>query len=73
MRTKGVRKVEYIRYRSQTVAIEICFPFNFAVVFDLSISVSAPVKQNQLVMSSQIGKARHLGSWFYFSFIMRIS
>ncbi len=24
----------YIRYRSQTVAIEVCFPFSFAVVFD---------------------------------------
>jgi hypothetical protein len=30
----GVRKVAYIRYRSQTVAIEVCLPFNFAVVFD---------------------------------------
>jgi hypothetical protein len=28
--------VAYIRYRSQTVAIEVCFPFNFAVIFDFS-------------------------------------
>jgi hypothetical protein len=30
----GVRKVAYIQYRSQTVAIEVCLPFNFAIVFD---------------------------------------
>jgi hypothetical protein len=36
---------------SRTAAIDFLFSFNFAVVFDLSISVSASVKQNQDAMS----------------------
>jgi hypothetical protein len=45
--SKGVRKVAYIQYRSQTVAIEVCFPFNFAVVFDFINFRFRPSKQNQ--------------------------
>jgi hypothetical protein len=33
MRSKGGRKVAYVRYRSRTVAIEVFLSFNLAVVF----------------------------------------
>ncbi len=33
MRTKGVGKVAYIRYRPRTVAIDVLLSFKFAVVF----------------------------------------
>jgi hypothetical protein len=36
MRSKGVGKVAYIRYRSRTLAIKVCLSFKFAVVFDFN-------------------------------------
>jgi hypothetical protein len=34
MRKKGVKKVANDRIWSRIAAIEVCLPFNFAVVFD---------------------------------------
>ncbi len=46
---RGVGKVPNVHNMSLTEAIDVLFSVNFAVVFDFmySISVSAPVKQNQ--------------------------
>ncbi len=63
----------YIRYRSQTVAIEVCFPFNFAVVFDfIHFRLrSSKAKSIENVLTNRRSAA--LRSMVFFSFIMRIA
>jgi hypothetical protein len=41
---RGVREVAYIRNRPQTVAIEVCLPFNLAIVFDFTYFRFRPSK-----------------------------
>ncbi len=44
----------YIRYRSQTVAIEVFFPFNFAVVFYFIRFRSRPSKPEQAAVLGRL-------------------
>jgi hypothetical protein len=44
MRTKGVGKVAYIRYRPRTVAIDVHLSFNFAFVFEFNVFPFPPDK-----------------------------
>jgi hypothetical protein len=51
MRAKGgqdYRKVAYIRYRSRTVAMEVCLLFNFTVVFIFNVFPFPPRKAQSL-------------------------
>jgi hypothetical protein len=48
MRMEGVGKVAYIHNRSQTVAIEVCLSFNFAVVFDFMYFCFRPSKAKEI-------------------------
>ncbi len=41
---------------ARTVAIEVRFSLNFAVIFDFTYFRFRPVKQNELALSDQIGK-----------------
>jgi hypothetical protein len=41
---KGAEKMENIRNGSRTVAIEVCFSINFAVVFDFQLFPVPPSK-----------------------------
>jgi hypothetical protein len=49
----------------QTMAIDVCFSLNFAVVFDFNLFPVPPIKTKSLAMSSQIGKTRQLGTCFF--------
>jgi hypothetical protein len=48
MRTKGVGKVLYIRFRPRTVAIDVLLSFNLAVVFNFMVFPFPPSKQQFL-------------------------
>ncbi len=48
MRTKGVRKVAYIRYMSRTVAMKVCLVFNFAVDFIFNVFPFPPSRAQSL-------------------------
>jgi hypothetical protein len=70
---RGVRKVAYIRHRSQTVAIEVFLPSNFAVVFDFTYFCIHPSKSKWIgnVLPNRQNAA--IRSMFFSSFIMRIA
>ncbi len=48
----------HIRYRSPTVAIEVCLLFNFAVVFIFNVFPFPPSKAHSLDVVSLIGKTQ---------------
>ena len=45
--SRGVWNMSNCPNLARTAAIEVCLPFNFAVVFDFTYFLSPPVKQNE--------------------------
>ncbi len=74
MSKKGIEKMANVRNRSRTMAIEVCFSFNFAVVFDFNLFLVLPSKAKAIgyvLMNRQ--NTTIISTWFFFSFVMQIS
>jgi hypothetical protein len=69
----GAKKMENVGNGSRTMAIEVCFSLILLLSLILIFFRFRQVRQNQWAMSCRIGKARQLGTWFFFSFTTRIA
>ena len=71
---RGVRKVAYIWYRSQIVAIEVCLYFTFAVIFDFKYFRFRPSKAKWI--GNGLPNRRNAAKrsmFFFFFFITRFA